>query len=201
MVEIYGADQFFSMYCHLFAKSLELKRPDFITRFLPQSDVGLRKSGKESKLLQMALSDEKCGSIAASKVINSCWCRFLARKPTDTTDIIYNEPEEFLLQPEDMLLLAEKSPAEFEKLVCSAKLIPAKLGSQSLSYWDEVEEVMKIWTAPLKRVEDATEDKGGDDEDIGEQTTVMMWLPLADLYCLEMMQVISLMHTTTYSLY
>ena len=190
VVEIFGPDQFFTIYYFLFTKSLEKNRSDFIKKFLPGTNVGLRKSNLENSLFQMALSDGKSGSITASRVINSCWCNFYKRKVIDDGDIIYSDPAESLLQTKDFLALAEKSPKEFEKLICSIKLVPAKgdkpfdVNSRIL---DSSTGSIRKWTAATpssKQSEDT-----GDDEVEVEKTHVLMWLPVNFPYSNEMMLV------------
>ena len=72
----------------------------------------------------------------AVRVIVNCWIRFLTTKPKDDQDLFYQRfvdtdgdgsgGKRAQLSFPDMLLLADRYPREFEKLICSIKLMPVQ---------------------------------------------------------------------------
>ena len=132
LVKREGANSFFGLYYCLFGMALRASRPDFIATFLPLTTLGLLKSNSEMEdgdsmdgrggLLRQAI-DLK--DTIAVRTIVDCWCAFLTTPPTSDTDLIYNK-EHGQISMDDMLRLAEHCPKEFEQLICSVKLVPAK---------------------------------------------------------------------------
>ena len=125
-----NTEQFFTTYSFLFPEALRRGRADFLEEFLPHSVGGLLKSnrvnvksgksdGEFSGLLRTAL--EK-GDRRAIRVIVDCWCAFFA---SASSEYIHDEEEGRISMP-DLILLSSAAPAEFEKLICSIKLIPVK---------------------------------------------------------------------------
>jgi WD40 repeat protein len=120
-----GAEQFFGTYYFLFAEALRRGRPDFLEEFLPLSLPGLLRSnvsegdGEGGSLLRAALEKR---DLKAIRCIVDCWCKFHGDAPSD---YIHDEQLGRLTMP-DLLLLAETVPLEFQKLVCSIKLVPVK---------------------------------------------------------------------------
>ena len=129
-----GADVFFKSYYRLFGQALRAGRSDFLVEFLPLTRLGLLKSNSEMEdgdaddgrggLLRQAINLK---DTVAVHILVECWCSFLTKAPTGPNDILYDPGAQ--INREDMLLLAVKYPKEFEKLVCSVKLMPTKNNS------------------------------------------------------------------------
>mmetsp|Transcript_26208 Transcript_26208/g.56680 ORF Transcript_26208/g.56680 Transcript_26208/m.56680 type:complete len:586 (-) Transcript_26208:813-2570(-) len=141
-----GLEMFFSIHYELFADALEYNRSDFLLEFLPQCRAGLVKCNNLTKkdedkdgdgedgdrftyrcmdrnLLMRAI---QVGNRVAIGIIVSCWCKFLCQLPTSEADPMYEVVEDEYFLIDVMEALADHSPREYEKLICSIRLMPVK---------------------------------------------------------------------------
>jgi WD40 repeat protein len=124
LVDDMGATSFFTHYFFLFHEAVEHHRSDFVAKFLPLSTVALVKTNNLKKfpngsLLNLAISVNEVLSV---NVIVTCWIRFLTATPSEEHDLFYNQWARISM--EDMILLAEQFPKEFERIVCAIDLQP-----------------------------------------------------------------------------
>mmetsp|Transcript_26207 Transcript_26207/g.56671 ORF Transcript_26207/g.56671 Transcript_26207/m.56671 type:complete len:610 (-) Transcript_26207:172-2001(-) len=132
-----GLEAFFSIHYELFADALDHNRPDFLHEFLGHSRAGLVKcnsldvegnedftfSKRDPNLLMRAI---KLGNRAVISIVVDCWCTFLGVLPSSDADPLYDLLGDDYFQLDVMEALARHSPREFEKLICSVRLVPVK---------------------------------------------------------------------------
>lgn len=127
-----GKDSFFSTFYKLFSLAVEHGRSDFLLHFLPGTRLGLLKT---NNLYEISLpgEDYKKGSLLAHAMhvkdrvavhcIVGCWLTFFTTDPIGgEMDLVYDSHSRFRL--DELLVLADNFPREFERFICGLKVIP-----------------------------------------------------------------------------
>lgn len=146
LVDEIGVESFFSQFYSLFGLAVKHGSHDFVAEYFPQCELALLKCNvpyKDSYDDRKGISTKeidaapRVGSlifhcinrrdIRSLRVVVSRWIEFLTVPATADTDLIFDERA--LLHKDDLLLIAETFPKEFERLICNLTLIPWKVNS------------------------------------------------------------------------
>jgi WD40 repeat protein len=115
LVEQNGATYFLNRYCDLFRKAVEASRPDFLTTFMPMAESTVVKCITELNILKTAVALDQQESV---RILVSCLIGYIEKGKCFEIS-----PTKFPIHTDDLLLLAESYPHEFERLLCNLKLV------------------------------------------------------------------------------
>jgi WD40 repeat protein len=141
LVEDAGAEAFFSQFYTLFCLAVKLGASEFVIEYFPQCTLALLKTNVPFEATYQVTGDEgevksekHTGSllhhcmrrrdIRSTRVIVASWIDFLNTAPVADTDLLYDDRAN--VEMDDLLLLAETFPKEFERFICHLNLVPWK---------------------------------------------------------------------------
>jgi WD40 repeat protein len=174
-----GPDDFFLNYSHLFLQSINDNRPDFVQTFLPLSPNAIIKTNNPDSdsgtLLQHAITKRDVKSVSA---IVSCFIKLLTTPPHSPQDHFYDPHSR--IATEDLFLLAQDYPREFEKFICAIKLMPTALNSLPVGAHYLVEN--SAGAIDLRTYRENQKDKeAAESGQVGSRKLLYLSLPINDL--------------------